>query len=85
MASHDEQKMLLIFDFDQTIVDKDSEYEQAHMTLSKEEYEKIVEMDTIDYYDTFNYFFKRMKDIGLTLKDINSNLEKLELSPKMKE
>ena len=26
-----------------------------------------------------------MKDIGLTLKDINSNLEKLELSPNMKE
>ena len=26
-----------------------------------------------------------MKDIGLTLKDINDNLEKLKLSPKMEE
>ena len=42
-------------------------------------------MDDNDYYDAFNYFFKRMKEIGLTLKDVNSNLEKLELSPKMKE
>ena len=79
------EKILLIFDFDETIVDQDSEYEQANMTLSKEEYHKIVEMDKIDYYDTFNYFFKRMKEIGLTLKDINSNLEKLKLSPNMKD
>ena len=85
MALHNGQKMLLIFDFDETIVDKDSVYEQTNMTLSKEEYEKILEMDKIDFIDTFNYFFKRMKDIGLSLKDINSNLEKLELSPKMKE
>ena len=85
MTSNNEDKILIIFDFDETIVDKDSEYEQGFMTLSKEEAEKIVEMDKIDYYDTFNYFFKRMKDLGLTLKDINSNLEKLELSPKMKE
>ena len=79
------EKILLIFDFDETIVDQDSEYEQANMTLSQEEYHKIVEMDKIDYYDTFNYFFKRMKEIGLTLKDINSNLEKLKLSPNMKD
>ena len=81
----EEEKYLIIFDFDETIVDQDSEYEQANMTLSKEEYHKIVEMDKIDYYDTFNYFFKRMKEIGLTLKDINSNLEKLKLSPKMED
>ena len=85
MVSKEENKSLIIFDFDETIVDQDSEYGQAFMTLSKEEAQKIVEMDKIDYYDTFNYFFKRMKDIGLTLKDINSNLEKLELSPNMKE
>ena len=38
-----------------------------------------------DYYEAFNYFFKKMKDIGLTLQDINDNLEKLKLSPKMEE
>ena len=76
------KKYLLIFDFDQSIVDQDSEYEQVKMTLSEAEYNKMVEMD---YYDGFNYYFKKLKEIGLTLKDLHSNLEKLELSPKMEE
>ena len=76
------KKYLLIFDFDQTIVDEDSEYEQVKMALSEEEYNKMIEMD---YYDGFNYYFKRLKEKGLTLKDLHSILEKLELSPKMKE
>ena len=79
------KKILLIFDFDETIVDQDSIYEQAKMTLSNEDYKKIIEIDEFDYYDAFNYFFKREKEIGLNLKDINSNLEKLSLSPKMTE
>ena len=79
------KKNLLIFDFDETIMDQDSEYEQAKMTLPKEEYKKIMKMDDEDYYDAFNYFFKKMKDIGLTLKEIKSNLEKLKLAPKMGE
>ena len=77
------QKILLIFDFDETIVDQDSMYEQARMTLSEEEYKKIIELDEFDYYDAFNYFFKKEKEQGLSLKDINANLEKLSLSPKI--
>ena len=76
------KKYLIVFDFDQTIVDKDSEYEQVKMIFSEEEYNKMVQMD---YYDGFNYFFKRLKEIGLTLNDLHSYLEKLELSPKMDE
>ena len=79
------KKILLIFDFDETIVDQDSIYEQARMTLSEENYKKIIELDEFDYYDAFNYFFKKEKEEGLTLKDINSNLEKLSLSPKIPE
>ena len=78
-------KILLIFDFDETITDQDSLYEQARMTLSEEDYKKIMEIDEFDYYDAFNYFFKKEKEAGLNLKDINSNLEKLSLSPKIKE
>ena len=81
----EQKKNLLIFDFDETLMNKDTEYEVANMMLSKEEYDKIVEWDKIDYYDTFNYFFKRIKEMGLTLEDYNKNLEKCELSPKMKE
>ncbi len=79
------KKILLIFDFDETIMDQDSIYEMARMTLSDEEYKKVMELDTYDYYGAFNYFFKKEKEIGLNLKDIHSNLEKLKLSPKMKE
>ena len=79
------KKILLIFDFDETIIDQDSMYEQAKMTLSEEDYKKIIEIDEFDYYEAFNYFFKKEKDIGLTLQDINSNLEKISLSPKIQE
>ena len=34
------EKILIIFDFDETITDKDSEYEQARMTLSENEYKR---------------------------------------------
>ena len=79
------EKILLIFDFDETIVDQDSIYEQAKMTLSEEDYKKIIEIDEFDYYDAFNYFFKREKEAGLNLENINKNLEKLSLSPKIPE
>ena len=79
------KKTSMIFDFDQTIVDQDSIYEQARITLSKEEYEKVMEIDNFDYYDAFNYFFKKEKESGLSLKDINANFEKLSLSPKISE
>ena len=79
------EKILLIFDFDETIIDQDSIYEQARMTLSDDDYKKIIEIDGFDYYNAFNYFFKKEKEIGLSLKDINSNLEKLSLSPKIPE
>ena len=37
------------------------------------------------YFDSFNYFFKIIKEIGMTLQDYHKKLEQLELSPKMKE
>ena len=78
-------KNLLIFDFDETLVDQDSLYEVANKCLSKEEYDKVVELDQTDYFDSFNYFFKIIKEIGMTLQDYHKKLEQLELSPKMKE
>ena len=78
-------KNLLIFDFDETLVDQDSLYEVANKCLSKEDYDKVVELDQTDYFDGFNYFFKIIKEIGMTLQDYHKKLEQLELSPKMKE
>ena len=78
------KKYLLIFDFDGTIIDKDSEEELLKNIFSKEEYDKIMnKLWNLEFYDGFNYYFKLMKNIGLTIKDIDSSLEKIELSPKI--
>ena len=56
------KKILLIFDFDQTIVDQDSMQDKAKMTLSKDNYKKIMKKDEFDYYGAFNYLFKRERE-----------------------
>jgi len=79
-------KYLIIFDFDGTIIDKDSEDELLKNIFSKEVLDEIMDnLKNMDFFEGFNYYFKRMKDLGLTLKDVDSNLEKIELSPRMKD
>ena len=39
----------------------------------------------MEFFDGFNYYFKRMKQLGITLNDLNATLEKIQLSPKMEE
>ena len=79
-------KFLLIFDFDGTIIDKDSEEELLKNIFSKEEYNNIMnELDNLEFYEGFNFYFKRMKSLGLSLNDININLEKIKLSPGINE
>ena len=74
------------FDFDETIIDQDSEEELLKNTFSKKELDKInKELINLEFFEGFNYYFKRMKQLGVTVKDLNANLEKLQLSPKMKE
>ncbi len=78
------KKYLLIFDFDETIVDQDSEEELLKLTFTKQQYNQIIStISKLDFFEGFNYYFKLMKEKGLTLKDINNNLYKLQLSPKM--
>ena len=85
-TKNSKKKFLLIFDFDETIIDQDSEEEILKNIFSKKEFDKIItELGNLDFFDGFNYYFKRMKQLGITLKDLNSNLEKIQLSPKMKE
>ena len=85
-AENNSKKFLLIFDFDETIIDQDSEEEILKNTFSKKELDKInKELAKMEFFEGFNYYFKRMKQLGITLKDLNANLEKIQLSPKMKE
>ena len=87
MSSNNYQKQfLIIFDFDETIIDNDSEDELLKNIFSKEEYDEInKELINMDFFEGFNYYFKRMKELGITLTDLNKNLEKIQLSPKMEE
>jgi 2,3-diketo-5-methylthio-1-phosphopentane phosphatase len=81
-----EKKYLLIFDFDETIIDQDSEEELLKNIFSKEEYDKInKDLVNMEFFEGFNYYFKRMKQLGKTLNDLNGILEKIQLSPKMEE
>ena len=80
------KKFLIIFDFDGTIIDQDSEEELLKNIFTKEEYNKIMNvLENLEFFDGFNYYFKRMKDLGITLKDMDSKLQKFQLTPKIKE
>ena len=80
------KKFLIAFDFDETIIDQDSEEELLKNTFSKEE-NNIINRELMykGFFEGFNYYFKKMKQNGITLKELNSNLEKIKLSPGMKE
>ena len=81
-----EKKYLLSFDFDETIIDQDSEEEILKSAFSKKELDEINQALTkIDFFEGFNYYFKKMKQNKMTLKDFNTILDKIQLSPKMKE
>ena len=80
------KNFLLIFDFDGTIIDKDSEDELLKSIFPKEEFDKIMKkLDNLDFFEGFNFYYKRMKELGISLKDMNQKLEKIELSPRIEE
>ena len=86
ISQKNSQKYLLIFDFDGTIIDKDSEEELLKNVFPEEELNNVMnKIYNLDFFEGFNYYFKLMKDLGLTLGDINTILEKIELSPKITE
>ena len=81
-----EKKYLLAFDFDETIIEQDSEEEILKCAFSQKELDEINQALTkIDFFEGFNYYFKKMKQNKMTLKDFNTILDKIQLSPKMKE
>lgn len=81
-----DKKYLLVFDFDETIIDQDSEEEILKSTFSKKDLDIInEELPKLDFFEGFNFYFKKMKQLGLSLKDLDTILEKLQLSPKMKD
>ena len=77
------KKYILIFDFDETIINGDSEDDLLKNIFPKKEYDNIMNnLNELDFFEGFNYYFKRMKELNITLKDINQALEKIKLSQK---
>lgn len=80
------KKNLIIFDFDQTITDKDSLVEQLPLLHNKEEENKIIRMDEVgNYVDSFNYFYTLVKKLKISLEQINETLKTIQITPGISE
>ena len=80
------KKNLIIFDMDQTIVDKDIDYsciEKLSPDLCKEMDQAL--LDKVHWIDFNNYLFKRMKKNNVTWEQISQFFKNIELSPKFEE
>lgn len=78
------KKNLIIFDFDQTITNKDSLYSQLPILNNPSETQKIIQMDQeLNYIDVFNYFYNQTSSLHIPLSTINSILDSIPLSTGM--
>ena len=80
-----EKKSLLLFDFDQTIIDKDSEFDMVE-NLTPEFYKErngnLFEEDWIPFN---NLFYTKIKEKGYKWNDVKKYFEQLKFSPHFKE
>ena len=82
-----QKKHLLIFDFDQTIIDVDSEFSMVEK-LCPDLFEERIKGDLYLKYkwiDLNNYIYTRLKQNGYNYKDVKEYLTSLKLSQNFKE
>lgn len=79
-------KTMVIFDFDYSMIDCDSLYEQVRIGLSEED---MKEIEKVDIEKSFEYSiglaYKKFKSKGKTVQDINSYIDTIKLGKGMKE
>lgn len=81
---NENKKILVIFDFDYTMIDVDSVYEVARLGLNQEEVDKIKEYDlTLSFRYAINYLYKTLKNFGKSIKDLNSYYDKIKINQNM--
>lgn len=81
-----EKKSLIIFDFDETLVDMDSLEFQVSLLKTEEERKKVLKMDqTENWTKSFGYFYSRLKEEGVTLEQLRKKLKEIVLTDGMKE
>ena len=80
------EKILVIFDFNHTMIDCNTLYEQCRLAFSEEESEKIKKMDReISFEYTIRYFYDKLKENNKTINDINNYIDTMKLSKGFKE
>ena len=81
------EKTLIILDNDQSLTDKTCMYYVAEKLFSKEEYEYFCKENAKDknWVESFNRFYKMLKDKNISLSKLTSTIESIELTKGMKE
>lgn len=81
-----DKKNFVIFDFDQTITNYDSLFEQLPLLHNEEEEKKIIQMDAVgNFVDSFNYFYTLAKKLKISLDQINEAFTKIQVTPGISE
>ena len=80
------KKHLVIFDFDQTIIDLDSEFSMVEKYAQDLYEEKNGDLYVKDHWIEFNnYIYTRLVQNGFTYQDVKKYFQSLDLSPKIEE
>ena len=80
-----EEKILLLLDFDGTIIDGDIIFTMFEKTLSKKDNESITDFDNLNYAESIDKYYKLMRSYNKTINDINPVLEKMKFNEGMPE
>ena len=81
-----QKKHLVIFDFDQTIIDLDSEFSMVEKYAQDLYKEKNGDLYVKDHWIEFNnYIYTRLVQNGFTYQDVKKYFQSLDLSPKIEE
>jgi len=75
-----DEKFLLLFDFDGTIVDGDIIFTMLEKTLSKEDYESVTDFEHLNYAESIDKYYNLMKSYNKTVDDINPILEDMKFN-----
>ena len=82
---NDEEKVLILLDFDGTIVDGDIAFTLLEKTLNEEEYKSVTDYKNMNYAESFDKYYKLMKSKNKTINDIHPILESMKINDGIQE
>ena len=83
MNDNKNEKIILLIDFDGTIVDGDIIFTLFEKTLNKEEYKSVTDFDNLNYAEAISKYYKLMKKNNKSINDINPVLEQMKFNDGM--